>query len=136
VRLAGRHHRVDEHAVIVVRGVAHQRDLAGLAVDLDLGDVGAVGERHPLARPGVIGVERRARAAGARGEVEQRYSAIGADHDELPGLERDVGLGGLERLDGEALRGLGPDEQFRGPEKWRTSRNRIDADIIRGMDGV
>jgi hypothetical protein len=31
-----------------------------VAVDFDLDDMGAVRERHPLARPGMIGVERRA----------------------------------------------------------------------------
>jgi hypothetical protein len=31
-----------------------------VAVDFDLDDMGAVRERHPLARQGVIGVERRA----------------------------------------------------------------------------
>jgi hypothetical protein len=55
----GGDHRVDQHAVIVNRGVSLEAHLAGVAVDLDLGDMGAVGEGHPFPGPGVIGVEWR-----------------------------------------------------------------------------
>ena len=102
VRLAGGDHRVDQDAVIVDRAVARQGHRAGVAVDLDLGDVGAVGEGHPLAGPGVIGVERRAGVARDLRDLEQRDAPVGAGDDEIAVGKADVGLGRFERLGGDA----------------------------------
>ena len=64
VHLALDDHRVDDVAAVVDRGVALDRDLAGLAVDLDLGDVRAERERE------VRRVEERRR-------LEVRLHALG-----------------------------------------------------------
>ena len=103
MRLAGRDHRVDQHAVVVDRGVARQRDAAGVAVDLDLDDMRAVGKGQVLALPGMIGVERLALLAAERRDLEQADGAVGARDDEAAVLEADVGLGRLQRVGGEAM---------------------------------
>ena len=101
MRLAGGDHRIDQHAVIVHRRQPHQRDRAGIAIDLDLHDMRAVGEGHVLARPRVIGVERRAGLARPRGHVQQRDRAIGADDSEVSVGECDVGFRRLQRIGGD-----------------------------------
>ena len=101
MRLAGGDHRIDQHAVIVHRGQPHQRDRAGVAIDLHLHDMRAVGERHVLARPRVIGVERRAGLARPRRHIQQRDRAIGADDGEVSIGERDVGFRRLQRIGGD-----------------------------------
>ena len=64
--------------------------------------MGAVRERHPLAGPGVIGVERRAGIARDPRDIEERDTPVGAGHDKGAVVEADVGLGGFERLGGDA----------------------------------
>ena len=71
-------------------------------VDLDLGDMRAIGKGHPFPRPVVIGVERRALVAADRGGLDQPDPAVGAGHDEISVLEADVGLGRFQRLGGDA----------------------------------
>ena len=94
---------IEDVAAVVDRGVARDRHLAGVAVDLDLGDMAAVGEG--LRRlGGGLGVEVfRDLAAllhllGARRQLEQRDPPVGADHLEAAVLVGDVGFGGFEHV--------------------------------------
>ena len=116
VRLAGGDHGIDQDAVIVDRGVARQGDPAGLAVDLDLDDMGAVGEGQVLAGPGMVGVERLALFPPERRHLHQADGAVGAGDDEAAVGEADVGLGRLERIGGER-RALGDDLVRRAPHR-------------------
>ena len=52
MQLAFHQQRIDDGAEIVDRGVFHHLDDAGLRIDLDLGDMAAIGKcgRHRLAR--------------------------------------------------------------------------------------
>jgi hypothetical protein len=66
--------------------------LAGVGVDFDLDDMGAVGVGHPFARPGVIGVERRACLSRHCGDVDKRHRAVRTRHDKAAALKPDVGF--------------------------------------------
>ena len=57
MQLAGDDHRIDNGAEIIDAAVAHDLDHAGLRIDLDFGDVTAVGESRGDFLGGVIDVE-------------------------------------------------------------------------------
>ena len=133
MRLAGSDHRIDQHAVIVDRGVARQRDAAGVAVDLDLDDMGAVGKRQVLALPRMIGVERLALLAPERGDLQKADGAVGARDDEASVLEADVGLGRLQRVGGQR-RALGDDLVRGAPHRRAAHVGRARAAVSAARD--
>ena len=101
-------HAVEHVAAIVDRGVGDDVHVAGVGIDLDLGDVDAVGEGQRRFGRG-LGVEiLRDRAAllqlgGARGKLEQRDAAVGADDAEASGFVGDVGFRRLQQHRRDAL---------------------------------
>ena len=89
VHLALDDHRVEHVAAVVDRRVGDEIDVAGVGIDLDLGDVAAVGKRQR--RVGlVLGVEAFAHLLGAARRLEQRNVAVGADHFEAAVAVLDV----------------------------------------------
>ncbi len=116
MRLAGRHHGIDQHAIVVDGGVAHQIDAAGVAVDLDFHDMGAVGKGHVLARPGVEGIERFAFLSPQRRHLEQADGTVGTGNDEAVSLEADIGFGRLQCFRGKR-RSLGDDLVAGAPDR-------------------
>ncbi len=70
MHLADRQQGVQHGAVIVDRGVAEQVDMAGVGIDLEFGDVHAVGEGDAVELVPHIGVEPLARLA-CGGHVQQ-----------------------------------------------------------------
>jgi hypothetical protein len=106
VQLAFDDHRIERAAAIVDRGIAGDLDRAGRRIDLDLGDVHAVGEG--LRRLGDrFGVEVFGYGAhlfeprGVGGDIKQRHAPVGADHFESAVLVSDVGLASLEHAGGD-----------------------------------
>src|SRR5258708_34189385 len=94
--------RVQHAAEIVDHGVSEDRERAGLRIDLDLGDVTAVGKGRVrrtivsvLAETGLAaqrdetGLESRAR------NLFERDGSVGAPDDEAAVVELDIGSGGL-----------------------------------------
>ena len=97
MRLARDQHRIDDRAEVVDHEVAHDLDHAGVAVDLDLGDVAAVGKGERRVVRDVADVERlrhvgRQLQAAAQlvGEFEDADAAVGAGDDEAAAGKLDV----------------------------------------------
>src|SRR5260370_29328296 len=97
--------RVEHAAEIVDHGVSEDRERAGLRINLDLGDVTAVGkgrvrrtigsvlaETGLAARRNETGLESRAR------NLFERDGSVGAPDDEAAVVELDIGSGGLQEL--------------------------------------
>ena len=110
MRLARDQHRIDDRAEVVDHEVAHHLDLAGVAVDLDLGDVAAVGERERRIVRDVADVERLrhvGRQAEARaqlvGQLEDADAAVGAGDGEAAARELDVDGRGFEHMGRDLL---------------------------------
>ena len=82
--------------------------MAGVGIDLDLGDVHAVGKVSGVSVVG-LGVEvfgdfaALLHLGGARSDVEQRHPAVGADDFEIAVLVGDVGFAGFEHGGGDRL---------------------------------
>ena len=96
--LALEQQRIDHRAEIVDDGVALDLHVAGIGIDLDLGDVAAVGKRFGGGRPCMSGVEPRLHAgrqlrwiARRRRDREQIDAPVGADDAKLALAELDVG---------------------------------------------
>ena len=85
----------EEPTDVVDRGVAHHAHDAGLGIDLDLGDVAAVGEGH-LRRDELRGAVERAPRLPR--EVEEPDRAVGAPHPEAAVGKLHVERRGLEPL--------------------------------------
>ena len=100
MHLSGDDGVVDMLAVIVEGRIADQAHGPRLRVDLDLRQMGAVREGHPLPRPVVIGVER----ALIR-KIEQADRPVGAGDAERAGLVFDIRFRRLQpvRRQGSAL---------------------------------
>ena len=92
MHLAFDDHVIQHVAAIVDGRVAREVDLAGVAVDLDLDDMCAVGKGHVLALPGMERVERRTSVSAERGDLEQADAAVGPRDYEASLLEADVGF--------------------------------------------
>ena len=117
VHLAFDEHRVHQRAEVVDDAVFRDADMAGVGVDLDLGDVAAVGER----RPGLFGSVAGAgveRLRVARGEFFEADGAVRAARAEQPVGEVDVlaEVGGGERLALVDDRGRRVDERAAAPD--------------------
>src|SRR5205085_10043730 len=94
---------------VVDDGVADDRDVARLAIDLDLTDVGAVRERDRRRREGrrlaeswLHALRKLARHIGRLGDARPADAFVGARDRELPALECDVLGRGLEQVRGDA----------------------------------
>ena len=90
-------HRVDRAADIVDRRVADDLDRAGLAIDLDLADMRAVGKAADIEYLLVGGRKRPAQRLGqilgiARGSRDLEYTerSVGSLHGEAPGREFEI----------------------------------------------
>src|SRR5216683_2771773 len=80
VDLPRHQHRIDGDADVVDRGVAHHTADAGLRIDLDFADMGAVGPARPI--DFAFAVDTQPRALFAPGNVEQADPLVGADYRE------------------------------------------------------
>ncbi len=105
MQLALDDHRIDDGAEIVDAGIFHHRDHAGIGIDLDLGDMAAVGEGGGGALAHMAHVERGRHAfrqvdpaADLLGQVHDADGAIGAGDDEAAVLELDVGGGRFQHV--------------------------------------
>src|SRR5581483_1980370 len=96
LHLALDQHRLQHPAAIVDRGIGGEHGAAGLGVDLDLGDVAAVGEGG-----GGVDALLAVEACGG-GDLEQADAAVGADDLENAAAIGDVGLRSFENLGGGA----------------------------------
>ena len=81
--------RIDDRAEVVDHGVPHHLDPAGVGIDLDLGDMAAVGEGRRRRLVHVADVERVGHALGqlhaaaqALGQLHDADAAVGADDGE------------------------------------------------------
>ena len=109
MELAFDDHVIEHIAAIVDRRVGDDLDAAGVGIDLDFGNVAAVGES--LRRFGVLtlvsrlsGISPRCFISAARaGEFEQRNAAIGADHLEAAVPIVDVGFGRFQHVGRDRL---------------------------------
>ena len=116
VHLAFDDHRVDHLAEVVHRGKAIDAHRAGVAVDLDLADVGAGGEgevgrvvERVLVQAGLELVVRVVvRHIGGKRHLAEHLLAVGARHLEFAAVVLDVGLRRLEQVRGDLL-ALGDD---------------------------
>ncbi len=111
LHLAFGEQRIDQPAVIVDGGVAHQGRDAGLGIDLDLGDVAAAGKgedirhvHHMLAQSGSHAVGQVPGIARAFRHGHQVDTAIGAAHDEAPSREIELVRAGLQEMCREPAR--------------------------------
>ena len=106
LHLADGQQRVDQGAVVIDGGVAVQRDLAGFGIDLDFGDVAAVGEGDDVEQVPDIGVERCVAGDGQQidGSLAGRETAVGEYH--LIGLRLQQPGGDRLGLFDHLLRGL------------------------------
>ncbi len=84
--LAGDQHRVHHHTEIIDRDIAVDRGDAGLRVNLDLGQVAAIGEGPLVDLGGRLGIHacdalgRSRHGARLGGQLQDADLAIGADH--------------------------------------------------------
>ena len=94
--------RIDGAADVVDRAVAHDLDGAGLRIDLDFADMGAVGEARFV--DGLVGErgERAAQIVGqvvelerGRGDLEESDGAIGAAYLEIARAANSMSAGSL-----------------------------------------
>ncbi len=109
MHLAGDDHRVDGLAHIVGHAVAQNVDMPGFRIDLDFGDVAAVGEGV------VVDIGDLRRVQGGHvfpgrgllpldgGQGQNIHAAIRADDGEASVLEHDVGRSGFQCLGGGFL---------------------------------
>ena len=111
MNLALEQQRVDDDSGIVDADVAHDLDVAGVGIDLDLADMAAVGK---------VGARRRKRAdrfeadaelgrpahrrVGLAREFDQPDRLVGADHCELAVGELDVAGRRFQHMAGHSLR--------------------------------
>ena len=101
-------HGVERAAAIVDRGIGHEHKLAGLRIDLHLGDVTAVGKCQRRFRID-LGIEVFGDFAalfhflGAGGEIEQGDAAIGPHHAETPVAVFDVAFGRFQHVCSDRL---------------------------------
>ena len=95
-------HRLQHPAAIIDTGIGGKRRAPGGGVDLDLGDVDAVGER----RRGVkraFRIEAVAELLGALRQLEERDVAVGASNLECTAAILDVGFRSFEEMRSKAL---------------------------------
>ena len=90
MRLAVQDHRVDRAAHVVDGGVAHHVDGAGLGIDLDFADLGAVGEAGRAHLLGMLGGQRIPPRLDGLGDLEERDASVGAENREPAVLEDDI----------------------------------------------
>src|SRR5215469_3579331 len=110
MNLAFDDHWVQHHADIVDCGVGDEGEIAGLRIDLDLGDMAAARkgeidriEEGGLLEAGLQDVERKAvrRKIGCAGDLAECHAAVGAADRELAGGEFDIMFVGLEKVAGD-----------------------------------
>src|SRR4051794_11033256 len=94
--LAGDQHRVHGDTDIVDGGVAHDAGDAGLGIDLDFTDMGAVGPARTVDL--AFGIDAKPGPPFLLGEIEQADAAVGADHGEHAALIFDVLDRGLQHV--------------------------------------
>ena len=115
MELACDQHRIDDGAEIVDAGIAHDLHHAGVRIDLDFGDMAAIGKSRGRIFGRMIDIERGGHAVGhlafaqALGELHDADRAVGAGDGETATFEFDVGFGGLHQM-GRSLLALGDDE--------------------------
>ncbi len=102
--------RVDERAEVVDHRVFHHRDCAGIGIDLDLGDVTAIGKGRGRIVGDQTNVERLRQfrrqlhaAAQARRQLHDTDRTVGPDDGEAPAREFDIGGSRLHDEAGDLL---------------------------------
>ena len=96
------HALAEDGAAIIDRGVGDDIEVAGVGIDLDLGDVAAVRKRQRRVKL-ADAVELVAHLARAFGGLEQSDLAVGADHLEAAIAIGDVALRCFQRGGGDFL---------------------------------
>jgi hypothetical protein len=108
--------RVNDAAEIVGVGEVDKLDRAGLAIDFDLGDIGAgrISEVDGIIESSLVeaGFQRIdgivVRDIGGEGHLSERHGAIRTSDREFAVGKFDIGLSGLEQMSGDLL-GFGDD---------------------------
>ena len=102
---------IDHGAEILGRGEAHDDDLAGLGIDLDLADVDAVGkgevgraEVGALVEPGLDFFGQQVLAVGGPGDVLESECPVGAGNREPSVGKGDVVGAGFQQMRGDGHR--------------------------------
>ena len=134
MHLAGDDHRVDDAAEIVGRGEVDDRQMTGIGIDLDLGDIGSgrKGEILWVVERGLVEprlqllMREIVRHIGGQRDLAQTLRAVGAGDGELAVLELDIGLSGFQQMGGDLL-ALGDDLVHRLDERAAAHRQRARA---------
>src|SRR6266446_137505 len=109
---------IDDGAEVIDAGIADDLHDAGFRIDLDFGDVAAVGEGRWYRLGGMVDIERRRYAfrhlafAQAARQFDDVDRAIGTGDGETTVRKLDVGFGGFHQMRRRALALL--DDQLRG----------------------
>ena len=127
-------HRIDDGADVVDRPETDQLDLAGIRIDLDLADVGAVaeGEIRRIVDRGVLqtrlGIGREVvGGVGGLRHVREGDAPVGAGDREHAVGKLDIAGRGLEQMGGDQL-GLGDDLVGGAVERRAADRDRARAE--------
>ena len=102
MHLAGEQQRIERRAEVVDHHVVQDARRAGLRIDLDLGEMGAVGIGRLLRREGVLGRKRAAARRRTAGELGERDHAIGAGHAHRAVGDLEIARRRFERIGGNA----------------------------------
>ena len=132
MNLAEDQQRIEHAPDIVDDNIIDDFDDTGVAVDLDLTDVAAVGigrtrwqNDGAFCQPDLHTRGQARRCVGSLRDIDQSDRAVGALDGEVAVVEADIGLGGLQQMGGDTL-GL-VDNLFRRPLQRRAA----DADRAR-----
>ncbi len=118
MQLAGHQHRIDDRAKIIDAGITHDLHNACVGIDLDFGDMAAIGEGRWYGLGGMVDVERGRHALRHLAftqplrELHDVDGAVGAGDDKAAICKFDIGLGRLHQMRGRALALF--DHDFRG----------------------
>jgi hypothetical protein len=128
MRLTGNQQRVHNHPEIIDHGVLDDLDNAGLGINLDLGDVNAIGKGRGRAFMNVSDIERLRQfrrqgqpAPNHRRQFHEVDKPVGAGDDKAAIRELDVGDRGFEYMGGDLAAVV--DDLFAGADNRRSTRH-------------